>query len=571
MLSRTQSQWLFVLVGFMVVSALVLWTQYGNGFRFKLREDFADPPATTATPSTTNDVVAKQDIVELPQKSAMQLYLSSFSQPATYQCQSNYWCDAINANTKYFLLTSTLPATIDSAVGLPLQNVLVRGPAAYSLSTAQSNYIIGSFTIALYANITDIAFSETQARDVVMLDIPSQTPNKITCYLSPVPSQPSKVAVNMRFGSIVPSSSTDDTLYTWTFDKTTLMGENKLFAFVYEKGVADKAGSITFYHGGVKEEPKTVISDPAVTLGVSEITFNRNQNWTANLVAFAMYNTALSSSEVGALGTYFLQHSTGYAAQVIARETLETQVASLMNKVQTGEDTIKELLSKINATTCPTAAAAAQTTIPPKWLIKLGASADGVSTTELGKCSPLSIKSFGGSDEKKDIISEYPSNEKGSTTNKPKHVPYPPNSVTSKTEAQSIDGVKVANPASPKTNTPTNTSTLSATTTASSATTSPPSSDPQFWNQFFQFMNDQKSKNEAATTAATDKSDFNATYNTLRQEAQTDSSQPGSLLFQPAVQDPAKTADATNDNASSASTAAPPLSVWDKIVNVFVV
>ena len=572
-----RSYWIFVVVGFLVV---VVAYYYHQGFLSNKIEPFETEKTTTTTTEETGTEaeVAAQAIVEMPQTSHLKLYLSAFTEPTSYQCTRNYWCDSQRPTVKYFLMNDALPTSLQPSVGLAMQKVFMRGPAAYTLSSAQHNYTLGSFTVAFYASIKDIDFT-TNTKDIVILDVPAQTPNRITFMLSPVANAPSKVAVKVVLGSVVqdPSVST----FTWTFEKATLIGDNRLFAFTFDKA----NNKIGFYHGNTMEEVREAPQSLDIILGVTELTFNKNLNLAANLIAFMYYDVPLSAIDLGTLATYCSQHSTGYVLQVRAKESLEGEVQTLLQKVQSGEDRIRELLNKINTTTCPNPTQdPANASVQPKWLIKLGAAADGVSALELGKCSPLAVKKFGDVLAQEEAAPKADANvpptktvvatdTKSDTTTFPRKVPYPPK-VTSSTSSQAVTGASVVNPAVPATPSTTNVTSTTSTTSASTTTASTPTTaatttptvpsgvtqeDREFWTQFFGFLQNQQNKN--ATMSSTSNVDLNQTYDALRKEASTDKTQPGNLLFTPVVQDPAKTEPAPVQPESK--------SWWDNITSVF--
>lgn len=565
--------WIFVILGFLVVATVFLYQQGYLGQSKEMFEVAAatsdTAAATTTSPTSTVEVTSNEEVVAMPLKDRLALYLSAFAEPATYQCQANQWCDSVKPLVKYFLMSNQLPDKLLPSTGLPL-NFVVRGPAAYTLGKT-----LDSFTVAFYMNIAEI---DPTAENIVFLNIPAETPNLIKFYMSGVTEadstiSTSKVAVNVDLGDIQDRDDTPAT-YTWILnDKNVITKQNTLIAFTYDK----QKGSLGFYDG------KTVtyknVGALSINLGVSEMEMNTNQNMNANLIAFTYYNTPLLQADLDKLAKYCEQHASGYALQVRAKEQLADEVRDLMGMIQTGEDTIKQLLAKINSTTCPSADAAANpesATVPPKWLIKMGAATDGISTVELGKCSPLTIKKFGEALKAAASTSSTASTASSSgaatttttttttTSGGVRKVVYP-DSVTSSTVAQGVPGVNVTNPSSNSTTTGTqqqqqsSSSNTPATTTTVMSSLPTASQDPQFWQQFFDFMKNQQAKNDTMTTETTN---LNNAYEQLRKEVSTDKTQPGNLLFQPTVQDPAK----PSEPAPTVETK----SWWDNIVDIFI-
>jgi hypothetical protein len=573
---RHRLYWTFVCLGFLAV-VVAVWSM-------RRREGFEDVATTTATTVTAGDNVEVQEgaaaIATMPRKDRLKLYLSSFMEPSTYNCQANAWCDSQNPAVKYFLMTSTLPPSIKPNEGLAIQNVRIRGPAAYTLSSAQANYVMGSFTVAFYARTLDLEFGS--ATRIVLLDIPAQTPNRLTVFVSKDARDANKVHLHALVGSVTDEEAST---YTWTFpDKTSLLDGDKLLALTFDKA----AGKITLFSGTASQGTLDVAAtNRDITLGVTELQINKLDNWNARLYAFAFYDTALTGAEVEVLNTYFTQHVSGFAMQVRAKDMLEDEIRDLMGKVQSGEDTIKALLDKINTTTCPTDAAKKNpqsATVPPKWLIKMGASADGVSTVELGKCSPLHVRSFGEPSAEEEIGQEEEAAPETTPadatvrTARPKRVAYPPHSVRATTVAQPVEGAEVANPSQPKAGAaPKSVTATTATPTASSTTATKPSTteapmkvesnapssqDPDFWSKFFTFMKEQQAKNDAIASGETTTTPKDA-YDALRDQVTTDRTRPGNPLFsQTVAQDPARPADAPEAAPATRSW-------WDAISDVF--
>lgn len=580
------SYWIFVLIGFLVVTSIYFYQRESvpkEHFQTTTTPDSTSIPQNLELQSTSTPAV-----MPMPMKTNLKLYLSAFVQPSTFQCQNNHWCDSTNPIVKYLLNTDALPTALQPSVGLNIHRVKINGPAAYTISSQPPQYTLGSFTVTLYGKINSIDFA-TDAREKVILEIPAQTPNRIIFFLSKVDpaveNAANKVNVNVSLGSVLSNSST----FTWTMEKSNLLGSNKLFAFTYDK----ETQKLGFYYGNVQAPLETVPSSLEITLGVRELTFNRNMNFDANLIGFTYYNTSLTVSDLNNLSTYFSQHSNGYALQVRAKEVMEQEMRSLLEKVQSGEDTIKELLNKINTTTCPSATASKDpqsASIPPKWLIKMGASADGVSTLELGKCSPLQVKSFGdvskasaptqststtaststSTPSTATTASSSSTSTSSTTTSSLRKVPYPP-SVTNGVVSQGVSGANIVSPASPNVATNSTQSTASSTSTTNSTSggasnlsqSQNSTQDPEFWKQFFGFLQNQQGKN-TTMNASSSNVNLNDTYDALRKEVSTDKTQPGNLLFQPTVQDPPK---APEPSATQPVVATK--SWWDSVADVF--
>lgn len=550
--------WIFVIIGFVAVCWFI-WNRQQRVEKFE--------GTTTSTTTTTPTVVKEYDpeeiVSELPRKSRLKLYLTSFSEPSTYQCQANYWCDALNPKTKFFLLSDSIPSSLTPSQGLPLKKVTIKGPPAYSL--AEQNYMLGSFTIAFYAKINTLdTLDDPNNSKIIILDIPAQSPHRVQLYITPVEGNTTKANVSVTFGSECTLSSTTK---TWEFDRSTLIGTVNtptLFALVFDK----ESKKLMFYTGinATPENPRVADFEtvPDVTLGVTEMTINKTRNWDANMVAMTYYSIPLTADELKVADKYLMQHSSGFTAMIRAKETLETEIKDLMSQLSTGEDTIRTLLEKLNNASGQCSDTKSQLLLEKlkKWQINMDGNVS-VSSSDLGKCSILGIKSFGEDSKPKDTsapMKEYP-------VSSPERykVPYPPN-VTAATPSSPISSATITNPSkpAPKTSTtpvstPTSTKTTSTTTSAPSTPTGPvESKDSEFWQNFFGFLKDQENKNETMEK----KTDLKSTYDKLRDEVTTDKTQPGSgTLLKATVQDPVKTTTTTTTEEKSG--------LWARIKDIF--
>ena len=537
--------WFFIIAGFVITLTVIHLARTKT-----VTEKFATSSTTTTTTSTTQNVatnsgstvVAEDELVkDLPKKSKLSLYLSSFSEPATYQCETNYWCDAINPRTKFFMLSDrNMPLTLTPSIGLPLPGVLLKGPPAYSLSPAP--YTLGSFTLAFYAKINSLTALDEDGK-IILWDVPAESPHRVQLFIRPsLSGDPTKAVISVTFGSECTLSTTT---MAWEFDRSTLINTVNtptLFALVFDK----ENKKMQFYAGvnTTPENPKEIVfTEPPVdiTLGMSEITINKNKNWDANLVAFTYYSTVLTGDDLRIVDKYLMQHSSGYTTVVRAKETLESEVQELMKKLTTGEDTIKQLLDKLNASSEKCASDATAETLAKirHWQIKM----DGksvISEEDIKKCSVLNVNAFGA---KKETSQTETSQQSPSSSSARYKIPYPPN-VSSQTAAKDIQVSAINNPTKPAQAVTTQTTTTSVSSVPLPQQTSVPSQASQdtegFWKNFFAFMQDQKAKTDATTS----KVNLNTAYDQLRNEVNlTDKTRPGNAVFQASVQDPTKTVD----------------------------
>jgi hypothetical protein len=549
---------LFVVVGFVITVALInYFTQQRNDNNHV--ENFVDAPPET---QVVQQIDPEEIILDLPRKSKLALYLTAFSEPATFQCDTNYWCDAVDPTRKFFLLSdTTLPSTLTPASGLPLTGVMLRGPSAYTLSPT-APHILGSFTLVFYAKINSLSVLDGPDGKIVLWDLPAESPHRIQLFIRPTYNTDgtvdnTKAGVSCTFGSECELTTTTN---VWEFDRNTLIGSVNtptLFALVFDK----ENNKMQFYAGinTTPENPKQtdfIGGAPEIKLGISEMTINRPKNWDANLVAMAFYNMALPIEDLRTMDKYFMQHSTGYSTMVRAKETLESEIQTLMSRLNTGEDTIRQLLDKLNAANQSCSNTAASSDMASKllrWQISMQGNAD-ISNDDLGKCSILGVKSFGA--KAAEIASTSDTSTTSTTANtqttpsktRKYNIPYP-SEVTSATPSTSIY----------------NTSTSNSTSTSSPAAPASPSSpvdqnDPNgFWKSFFDFLKNQQEKTEETE----EKTDLNKAYDELRDEVSTDKTQPGSGKdLVASVQDPPKKEEPVVQEETTSG-------FWQTIKNIF--
>lgn len=525
----------FVFVGFVITIAAI---HYMNRRQETTIEKFE---ITGTSPSVSLQQIDPEEVVaDLPRKSKLALYLTSFSEPSTFQCDTNYWCDAVDPNTKFFVLSdTTLPTTLTPATGLPLNGIKLRGPSAYTLSPT-APHILNSFTLAFYAKINSLSALDAGGTDprIHLFELPAESPHRVELYIRPTYNtdgtvDTTKAVISCTFGD---GCTLGSTTHIWEYDRNTLISTVNtptLFALVFDK----ENKNMKFYAGisATPQDPRTFANDtvPEVRLGISEMTVNKNNNWDANLVAFAFYNLALSLEDLRLMDRYFMQHSTGYSTMVRAKETLESEIQDLMSRLNTGEDTIKQLLDKLNAANQSCKAGEAGMDMAAKlkrWQISMQGNSE-ITGEDLGKCSILSVKSFGA---KAAEVTPTSTTENGTSTSgktRKYNIPYP-SEVSSSTPSVSIYN-----------------DTRRTTTTAPTSPSSPVDQDDPngFWKSFFDFMKSQKEK----TDETEEKADLNKAYDQLRDEVDTDRTQPGSgEALKASVQDPPKEEEPVEENKS---------------------
>ena len=329
------------------------------------------------------------------------LYFNSFnSKPSsslvtninrTFQCATNFWCDAINSSIKYFLNGPNVPATIDNS-GLYMKQILIQGPPTYSLSSASDNYHLESFTVAFYLNFNSVSF-DTDA-DIRLFEMFAQTPNLIRISFVPIQNDKENIELNVYVG---PSNI----IYSWVVPITTILsnGNTTLYSLVYDTDTA----ILTFYIGlGKNVYTATVVNTPTIVLGPQQLQLNTNRNLDASISAFCYYNIALSRNDMNKLNDYFVQEA---ASLNVMQKTLDAVKDSL-------SDQNRNLQKQLNSTTqevtgcmadndalrhapCPVMAPIDIAPPPsgPMWQINMNGNTS-VTDADLDKCSPLKVTDY---------------------------------------------------------------------------------------------------------------------------------------------------------------------------------
>jgi len=312
----------------------------------------------------------------------------------TYQCQTNYWCDANNSSIKYFLSGQNVPATIDNN-GLPLKNIKIIGPPASTLVSSANNYILQSFTIAFYLNMTTLNF-DTNGQ-IMLYQMNAENPNAISLFIQQIKNDTNNVEICAQCGN-------SGNYYTWIVPITTILsnGNTTLYSLVYDHD----ASTLTLYIGIGRNAYSVTMPDTEtktnIVLTNTQITINTNSNLDANILAFAYYNIALSRNDMKQLNYYFEQQASNnqYYNELInyLQATLTQENALLLNQLNQATSSISNLqseitqLQQIEQAGCPATISAPSPAALP-WQISM-AGVSSVNDQDLQQCSPLTLKEF---------------------------------------------------------------------------------------------------------------------------------------------------------------------------------
>ena len=356
------------------------------------------PQPSKKTDTTTTTTSSSDAFLTLPYPDKLLLYFNSFnveSNPAitnrntTYQCQNNYWCDTKTTTIKYFLNGQNVPATIDN-IGLPMKNIMIQGPASYSLVNVSNNYHLNSFTVIFYLNFNTISF-DTDA-EIILYEMFAESPNNVRIIITEIPNDSNNVEINVIVGPTT-------LIYSWVIPITTLLsnGNTTLYSLVYDEDQL----LLTFYIGvGKNIYTATLDKKPQIILGLTPLEINKNRNLDAFLSAFCYYNYPLSRTDMEAVNKFFIQESSSiYLLQTTLsslKSSLSSQNNALLNQLNTTSQRIHGLQDKISSLegkSCPSPQNTAPAARGRHWHIDMD-NVSSVNDKDLQQCSPLTLKEF---------------------------------------------------------------------------------------------------------------------------------------------------------------------------------
>ena len=359
------------------------------------------------TKSSQNNSYCGDNILPLPYPKNMLLYFNSFNATSlvpgvgnmntTYQCNGNkpnYWCDANNSSIQYFLNGQVIPSSMPNS-GLQMKNMMIAGPPATSVVNTNITPL-SSFSLVFYMKINSITF-ETPA-DIILYEMYAATPNMVRVSIAKIPNDPSNVEINIIVGPI-------SKIYSWLVPVTTLLssGNNTTFAIIYDITSVPSQATLSFYIGaGGNGNIWNMQTPEYIYLSDLGITFNKNQNLDAALLAFCYYNCVINPNDVKTIDNYFLSEASGICAfenaLSVTASALSSQNSGLLNLLNSASSSINTLetqINKLSSKSCPASIKPISAPAPsgPMWQINMNG-ASSVSNTDLDKCSPLTLKEF---------------------------------------------------------------------------------------------------------------------------------------------------------------------------------
>ena len=307
----------------------------------------------------------------------------------TYQCKTNYWCDANNSEIQYFLNGANVPSQIDND-GLSVRNIMIQGPQSSSLVNPSNNYMLGSFTVIFYLNFSTITFDTNS--NIILYEMFAQTPNIIRIYIEQIQNDSQNIELNVLVGE-------SNIIYSWNIPITTMLsnGNNTLYSLVYD---ADQL-LLTFYIGtGKNIYTSQITNQPDIILGLQQLEINSNRNLDAKILAFCYYNYALARNDIINVNNYFEQETSSiFLLQnglANLQQSLSSQNTALVNQLNQTTTIVSGLESQINNMSCPSAPVIVPPPAPPPklpWQISMDG-ASSISDKDLQQCSPLTLQEF---------------------------------------------------------------------------------------------------------------------------------------------------------------------------------
>lgn len=258
----------------------------------------------------------------------------------TYMCSMNYWCDSVDANTKYFLKSSGNVPSVINEDGLPVKNISLVGPESEYLGN--SDNILESFTCVWYMKFNDVEVPAS--KPVIWFQMFAETPNKV--ILSITNNSASSITVEATIGKL-------DNKQKWTIPKTTILsnGNNTLYAFGY-----NKTTNKMFFNIGNMQYPADV-EQVDIILGLSKMVINNlngnTSSLNANLLAFMYFQTPLTESELEQLANFFKKEAGGISALEKVNAEITAQSIKLQNQLASMTSLVSACTKKTD-TTSPT-------------------------------------------------------------------------------------------------------------------------------------------------------------------------------------------------------------------------
>lgn len=369
--------------------------------RFQTTGNTTDSNATPTTVAIPANYIETSDTTTnfsgvFPQSSSLFAYVSSFSRRLTrtntdmdvFSSGSLRWYDMKNTNDFNLQTSKSLPSSLISGStvnGLPLKDVKMENISQSDRFGSDPNngvYTLGTISACFYMKWNAV---NATTSDMILLELFAETPNYVCMRFKNV------TAAQLTMEVIIGNVSTS---YTWTIPVLTLLsnGNKILISLVYN--AANNTISVFL---GVTEYKMNITSATSIILSNSKLAINSNKNIDATLYAFAFFKgVALTKAELLQMNEYFEVQSRGNSAII-------GQIKGRLEEI-TGENArLRDELDAARTLTCPTepnTANRSDTTSAPvssyaPWKINTNFPTEGISTTDLSKCSPMDIREFG--------------------------------------------------------------------------------------------------------------------------------------------------------------------------------
>lgn len=344
----------------------------------------------------------KEDLSRLPKASAVQFYLTSFSDlpnyagvTKVYSGAETKWYNFVRDATAFTMVGTAIPATIRqmtegeetyATVGLPLKSIKLVGPSSTLAcglpEEAATSTILGSFSVMFYGRLNSLTFDATN-RKKVLFQMFAENPNHIEWSL--VEKDRDDCYIELVLGNV-------NTTYRWIVPKSTLLsnGNPTLYGLTYNVG--DVKRTFTIYVGTNKYVASSTDMTP-IRLGYTPMEINSASNVDMILQSFVYMNNVLADADVPVWTEYFVNESGGlsrtlkFLKDTYANEitTLNTQLMNQTNSVDDLQRALEMCQAKLPEDTLVNK--------KEQWKIHLDGDGATISTEDAKKCSILKVGS----------------------------------------------------------------------------------------------------------------------------------------------------------------------------------
>ena len=406
----------YALISGIILFVLILWY-----FSRKSYEHFEDNSSTDATQGTEesqvetssndklniNEIMSKitdtskieytEDFENIPNKDALSLYLTTFSDytlydenEKVYNPQTQRWNNFVTKDQPFFIISSdTLPYSIKAPAGLSIKNKSLSGIRSDALSV-QDDFMLKSFSVSFFLKMNSIVFDGVDKME--LLDIYVETPNYVRVYLGTIPDDTTKINIVIHLGG--PTN-----VYSIPVAKDTLLttGSPILLSIIYNNEVKDETKLLCYL--GETQHEVNIVPSPTIFLGNSRIRINKSGKIDAEMYAFMYYNNILKIEDHKRLKSYLDNQLSGINSIIdklkkVTDEELNKLTEELNKKTKYADKLRKELTEK-----CGPVDEIEPT--KPKYSIDMMGKSD-ITAEDLKSCSVLNIKKPSKTVEKKD-------------------------------------------------------------------------------------------------------------------------------------------------------------------------